>query len=96
MEYHQFSNEETTLLYQRIINAENILAKLEREHKSQVEFLNQELGNQKTLIDANRGWIQICDKSIKEFRTQLNIITNAKLAVLKPLEAKTPKKWWKF
>ena len=91
---HEWTDNEVTNLYNRIIASENLLAKLERDIKSQLEFLNQELTNQKTLTDTNRSWIQICDKSIKEFRIQLNIITNAKLSVLKPVESYKPN--WKF
>ena len=75
----------------------------QKQTKNDIDFLKNEMiemmgkfNELNKLIDANRSWIQICDKSIKEFRTQLNIITNAKLSVFKPLEVKTPKKWWKF
>ena len=88
--YHNWKPEEVTNLYTRIIAAENRLLNIEgRMDKNGKTDLEK-------ILQKHEEWLAICDKSIKELRVQLNIITNAKLSVIKPVEIKTPKKWWKF
>ena len=89
MDEHKWSLNEVTNLYNRIIASENLLAKLERETKSQIEFLSKEQAVQKTLTEANRSWIKICDDSIKELRNKENPAQTSK-----PIREYKPN--WKF
>ena len=63
----------------------------QRQTKSQIEYLEKQLTNQKTLIDANRSWIQICDSAIKSIRQDQNKELKEPLTKMK-----TYKFNWKF
>ena len=56
-----------------------------REDLSRLEAENKEL---KTLIDANRSWVAICDTAIKELRVQINLIVKGPSKTEGPLSVK--------
>ena len=66
---HEWTNNEVTLLYNRIIASENSVANLEREGKSQVDFLAREVAKLIDSIWKHESLLQICDKSIKDLRS---------------------------
>ena len=71
------------------------------------ETVNQEImnleaenNNLKTLINANRSWIQICDSAIKELKKNQHSHEPKKTFEIKPeIKSETPIKinwkWWK-
>ena len=72
---HEWTPNEVNLLYQRIINTENELAKLIREQKSQIEFLGNDIKKAQLASDLvlqeNKqivDWLKLCDKAIKDLR----------------------------
>ena len=81
---HEWDNNEVTILYNRIIAIENSLAKLERDFKSQIDFLGNDIKKAQLASDIvlheNKQiteWLGLCDKAIKDLR-------NASKSEIKP------------
>ena len=69
MEYHQFSNEEVTNLYNRLVAIENRLIHIEGRMDSQGQTdLDKLMENHQQALKKHEEWLSICDKSIKELR----------------------------
>ena len=92
---HEWTDNEVTNLYNRIIAIENQSAKVERDHKSQIDFLIKEVDGQdkiiedlKVEINGHEKWLGVCDAAIKDLRMKkADKVVSEKSPVIS-------KSWW--